>query len=66
MSNIKITEHSTLEEWQEFARSDDCLKSMVPSDLRVLIAQALQYQEDVLDLEEEVEYLNHEISYRDD
>lgn len=28
----------TLREWEEFARRDDCLDCMVPSDLRVLIA----------------------------
>lgn len=27
----------TLQEWQEFARRDDCLDQMVPSDLRQLI-----------------------------
>ena len=28
----------TLEQWQEFARRDDCLDLMVPSDLRQIIA----------------------------
>lgn len=28
----------TLKEWEEFARRDDCLNQMVPSDLRCLIA----------------------------
>lgn len=27
----------TLEEWQQFARRDDCLDRMVPSDLRVIL-----------------------------
>ena len=31
----------TLEEWQEFARRDDCLDKMVPSDLRQLVAEAV-------------------------
>lgn len=38
-----ISEHcviagKTLEQWREFARRDDCLDRMVPSDLRQLIA----------------------------
>jgi len=28
----------TLDEWTEFARRDDCLEGMVPSDLRQLLA----------------------------
>ena len=28
----------TLEQWREFARRDDCLDRMVPSDLRVILA----------------------------
>jgi hypothetical protein len=34
----------TLDEWQTFARRDDCLNQMVPSDLRMLIAQIRQDQ----------------------
>lgn len=30
----------TLQEWKEFARRDDCLDTMVPSDLRVALAKA--------------------------
>ena len=29
----------TVAEWQEFARRDDCLDQMVPSDLRQLVAE---------------------------
>jgi hypothetical protein len=29
----------SIEEWQEFARRDDCLDRMVPSDLRQIVAQ---------------------------
>ena len=28
----------TLEEWKEFARRDDCLDRMVPSDLRAILS----------------------------
>ena len=29
----------TLDEWQEFARRDDCLERMVPSDLRIILGR---------------------------
>jgi len=35
---MKIIAGRTLAEWREFARRDDCFSSMVPSDLRELIA----------------------------
>lgn len=37
----------TLEEWREFARRDDCLSQMVPSDLRQLLGhmEAMRFGE---------------------
>lgn len=35
---VKVIAGKTLDEWKEFARRDDCLDQMVPSDLRQLIA----------------------------
>lgn len=32
----------TLEQWKEFARRDDCLNRMVPSDLRVILSNLSQ------------------------
>ena len=29
----------TLDEWREFARRDDCLDRMVPSDLRLILGK---------------------------
>lgn len=29
----------TLDEWQQFARRDDCLDRMVPSDLRLILGK---------------------------
>lgn len=29
----------TLSEWREYARRDDCLERMVPSDLRMILAK---------------------------
>lgn len=31
-------EVKTIEQWQEFARRDDCLNRMVPSDLRAILS----------------------------
>lgn len=33
-----IIAEKTLEEWTDFARQDDCLEKMVPSDLRQLVS----------------------------
>lgn len=33
----------TLEEWRVFARQDDCLDKMVPSDLRELISKITRF-----------------------
>lgn len=35
---VRVIAGKSLEEWREFARRDDCLDHMVPSDLRQLIA----------------------------
>jgi hypothetical protein len=32
----------TLKEWREFARRDDCLDQMVPSDLRLLVGELIK------------------------
>jgi hypothetical protein len=32
----------TLSEWQEFARRDDCLDRMVPSDLRLIVGKVAE------------------------
>lgn len=32
----------SLDEWKEFARRDDCLRRMVPSDLRVILSNLSQ------------------------
>ena len=37
----KVIAGRSLAEWQEFARRDDCLDQMVPSDLRQIIGAAL-------------------------
>lgn len=37
----------TLDEWAVFARRDDCLERMVPSDLRLLISAIRQQGEPV-------------------
>lgn len=34
-----------VEEWREFAKRDDCLDQMVPSDLRLLLAVSDGYRE---------------------
>lgn len=49
MTDLIIAGQS-LKSWQEFARRDDCLEYMVPSDLRQVIGAltALQAERDVL------------------
>lgn len=39
--NVEILAGRTLAEWREFARRDDCLERMVPSDLRQLIGAVI-------------------------
>lgn len=34
---VRVIAGKSIEEWREFARRDDCLERMVPSDLRQLI-----------------------------
>ena len=34
---VRVIAGRTLDQWREFARRDDCLDRMVPSDLRQLI-----------------------------
>ncbi|MEM9764156.1 MAG: hypothetical protein AAF968_16885 [Pseudomonadota bacterium] len=34
---VRVIAGKSLDEWREFARRDDCLGRMVPSDLRQLI-----------------------------
>ena len=34
---VRVIAGKTLDEWREFARRDDCLDQMVPSDLRLLV-----------------------------
>mgnify|MGYP000610344228 CR=1 FL=1 len=34
---VRVIAGKSLDEWREFARRDDCLDQMVPSDLRQLI-----------------------------
>ena len=36
--SVRVVAGRSLDEWREFARRDDCLYRMVPSDLRQLIA----------------------------
>lgn len=38
----------TLEEWRAYARSDDCLDYMVPSDLRQILAHTKRLEEHIL------------------
>lgn len=35
---VRVVAGRSLDEWRDFARRDDCLDQMVPSDLRQLIA----------------------------
>lgn len=44
MKNTDTIAGRTLEEWRVFARRDDCLERMVPSDLRQLIGQIPSFE----------------------
>lgn len=44
MKNTDTIAGRTLEEWRVFARRDDCLERMVPSDLRELISQISSFE----------------------
>lgn len=37
----------SLQEWQEFARRDDCLERMVPSDLRQVVGEVERLRAEV-------------------
>jgi hypothetical protein len=41
----KVVAGKTLAEWEEFSRRDDCLDRMVPSDLRLLVREAISQEE---------------------
>lgn len=51
----KVIAGKTLDQWKEFARRDDCLDQMVPSDLRQLLGEIVGGDEPAMTKREALE-----------